>query len=57
MRLQGYNDHSEIRVEKIDGMAMVRKMTTSTTTTTPTAMLMKGPVFAMSVLRVVYAVG
>ena len=24
--LQGYDDHSEIRVEKIDGMAMVRKM-------------------------------
>ena len=28
MCLQGYDDHSEIRVEKIDGMAMVRKMAT-----------------------------
>ena len=28
MCLQGYNDHSEIRVEKIDGMATVRKMAT-----------------------------
>ena len=26
MFLQGYNDHSEIRVEKIDGLTMVRKM-------------------------------
>ena len=24
--MQGYNDHSEIRVEKIDGLTMVRKM-------------------------------
>ena len=26
MCLQGYDDHSEIRVEKIDGLTMVRKM-------------------------------